>query len=124
MVGLQKAGTIIAINDNPNPRRSPIIAASDFTIIGDWQEYLPPLVEALKPVVSIIGDPSVGLGLGRPLPLRFPSETNGQGVGAPHAGPMPGAASTALYYCRPRSFVDCCGGRNPGRSVAGIEGGS
>ncbi len=52
MVGLQKAGTIIAINDNPNPRRSPIIAASDFTIIGDWQERLPPLVEALRPVVS------------------------------------------------------------------------
>lgn len=52
MVGLQKAGTIIAINDNPNPRRSPIIAASDFTIIGDWQECLPPLVEALKPVVA------------------------------------------------------------------------
>lgn len=52
MVGLQKAGTIIAINDNPNPRRSPIISAADFTIIGDWQEYLPPLVEALKPVVA------------------------------------------------------------------------
>ncbi|MCE2465406.1 MAG: FAD-binding protein [Dehalococcoidia bacterium] len=52
MVGLQKAGTIIAINDNPNPRRSPIIAGADFTIIGDWQEYLPPLVEALKPIVA------------------------------------------------------------------------
>ncbi len=52
MVGLQKAGTIIAINDNPNPRRSPILAGADFSIIGDWQKYLPPLVEALKPVVA------------------------------------------------------------------------
>ena len=51
-VGIQKAGTIIAINNNPNPRRSPILQASDFSIVGDWQTYLPPLIEALKPVLN------------------------------------------------------------------------
>ena len=52
MVGVQKAGTIIAINTNNNPRRAPIQQGADFTIIGDWQEYLPPLIEALKPVLA------------------------------------------------------------------------
>ena len=52
MVGLQKAGTIIAINNNPNPRRSPILQGADFSIIGDWEIYLRPLVEALKPLVT------------------------------------------------------------------------
>jgi electron transfer flavoprotein alpha subunit len=48
-VGIQKAGTILAINNNPNPRRSPILQAADFSIIGDWETYLPPMIEALKP---------------------------------------------------------------------------
>ena len=47
-VGIQKAGTIIAINNNPNPRRSPILQAADFSIIGDWKTYLPPMIESLK----------------------------------------------------------------------------
>ncbi len=51
-VGIQKAGTILAVNNNPNPRRSPILQAADFSIVGDWQTYLPPLVEALKPVLA------------------------------------------------------------------------
>jgi electron transfer flavoprotein alpha subunit len=51
-VGIQKAGTILAINNNPNPRRSPIFQAADYSIVGDWQTYLPPLVEALKPVLG------------------------------------------------------------------------
>ena len=51
-VGIQKAGTIIAINNNPNPRRSPILQAADYSIVGDWQTYLPPLIEALKPVLN------------------------------------------------------------------------
>ena len=50
MVGLQKAGTIIAINNNPDPRRSPILEAADISIVGDWQTYLPPLVDALRSV--------------------------------------------------------------------------
>ncbi len=49
MVGVQKAGTIIAINTNNNARRTPILNSADYTIIGDWQEYLEPLVEALRP---------------------------------------------------------------------------
>ena len=52
MVGVQKAGTILAINNNPNPRRSPILQAADFSIVGDWQTFLPPLVEALEPLVE------------------------------------------------------------------------
>ncbi len=48
-VGLQKAGVIIAVNQN---RRAAIFKAADYGIIGDWKEYLPPLVEALKPVLA------------------------------------------------------------------------
>ena len=52
MVGLQKAGTILAINSNPNPRRSPIFQAADFSLVGEWETYLPLLVEALKPILE------------------------------------------------------------------------
>lgn len=52
MVGIQKARTIVAINNNPNPRRSPILEAADYTIIGDWETYLPALVDALKSVIG------------------------------------------------------------------------
>ena len=52
MVGIQKAGTILAINNNPNPRRAPILVGADFSIVGDWQTYLPPLVEALRPIIN------------------------------------------------------------------------
>ncbi|PKB72939.1 MAG: hypothetical protein BZY75_04535 [SAR202 cluster bacterium Io17-Chloro-G7] len=48
-VGIQKAGVIIAINKN---RRAAIFKAADYGIIGDWEEYLPPLIEALKPVLA------------------------------------------------------------------------
>jgi electron transfer flavoprotein alpha subunit len=48
-VGIQKAGVILAINRN---RRAAIFRAADYGIVGDWQEYLPPLVEALKPVLA------------------------------------------------------------------------
>jgi len=50
-VGIQKAGVIIAINKN---RRAAIFKAADYGIIGDWDEYLPSLVEALRPVLSDI----------------------------------------------------------------------
>ena len=49
MVGIQKAGTIVAINNNP---RHPIFQGADFGIVGDWQTYLPPLVDALVPQLS------------------------------------------------------------------------
>ena len=48
MVGVQKAGTIVAVNNNPNPRRAPILQSADISIVGDWETYLPPLVEALR----------------------------------------------------------------------------
>ena len=44
-VGIQKSGTIIAIN---NRGRAPIFQASDFGIVGDYEEVLPVLIEALK----------------------------------------------------------------------------
>jgi electron transfer flavoprotein alpha subunit len=49
IVGIQKAGVIIALNQNP---RAAIFKAADYGIVGAWQTYLPPLVEALKPVVT------------------------------------------------------------------------
>jgi electron transfer flavoprotein alpha subunit len=48
-VGIQKAGVIIAINSN---HRHPIFKAADYGIVGDWKEYLPPLIQALKPVLT------------------------------------------------------------------------
>ena len=51
MVGIQKAGTILAINNVPNPRRSPILQGADFSIVGDWETFLPPLVDALAPLL-------------------------------------------------------------------------
>ena len=52
IVGIQKAGTILAINNNPNPRRTPILQSADFSIVGDWRTYLAPLVNALKPLLE------------------------------------------------------------------------
>ena len=48
-VGIRKAEVIIAVNRN---RRAPIFKGADYGIVGDWAEYLPPLVEALRPVLS------------------------------------------------------------------------
>ena len=44
VVGIQKAGTVVGINTT---RRHPIFQACDFCILGSWEEYLPPLVDAL-----------------------------------------------------------------------------
>ena len=49
MVGVQKAGVIIAVNSN---RRHTVFRGADYGIVGDWETYLPPLVEALKPVLA------------------------------------------------------------------------
>ncbi|HEU0022530.1 MAG TPA: FAD-binding protein, partial [Dehalococcoidia bacterium] len=48
-VGIQKAGVILTINQNP---RAPIFKAADYGIVGDWKEFLPPLVEELRPVLA------------------------------------------------------------------------
>ena len=45
MVGVQKAGTIVAINDRA---RSPIFKAADFGIVGDYAEVVPALTAALR----------------------------------------------------------------------------
>jgi len=48
-VGIQKAGVILAVNQN---RRHAIFRTADYGIVGDWETYLPPLIEALKPVLA------------------------------------------------------------------------
>lgn len=48
-VGIQKAGVILAINRN---HRAAIFKAADYGIVGGWEEYLPPLIEALRPVLA------------------------------------------------------------------------
>ena len=58
-VGIQKAGVIIAVNQN---RRAAIFRAADYGIVGDWKEYLPPLIEALKPVLAQVAQTQGSLG--------------------------------------------------------------
>ena len=48
-VGIQKAGVILTINRN---HRAPIFKAADYGIVGDWKEFLPPLVEELRPLLA------------------------------------------------------------------------
>ena len=48
-VGLQRAGIIVAINQN---RRATIFRSADFGVVGAWQEFLPPLIEELRPVLA------------------------------------------------------------------------
>ena len=51
-VGLQRAGVIVAVNQN---RRATIFRSADFGVVGSWEEYLPPLLEALEPVLAGLG---------------------------------------------------------------------
>ena len=44
-VGIQRSGTIVAINDSA---RSPIFRASDCGIVGDWREVVPVLTAAVR----------------------------------------------------------------------------
>ena len=53
-VGIQKAGVILAINQN---HRAAIFKAADYGIVGAWEEYLPPLIEALRPVLAQVANP-------------------------------------------------------------------
>ncbi len=48
-VGLQRAGIIVAVNQN---RRATMFRSSDFGIVGTWEEFLPPLIEELRPVLA------------------------------------------------------------------------
>ena len=47
-VGLQRAGVIISVNPN---RRAVMFRSSDFGIVGTWEEFLPPLIEELRPIL-------------------------------------------------------------------------
>ncbi len=46
LVGLRRAGTIVAINKNP---KAPILKAADLTVLADVHELLPHLEAALRP---------------------------------------------------------------------------
>ena len=48
-VGLQRAGVIVALNRS---RRATIFRSSDIGIVGDWEDFLPALIEELRPVVA------------------------------------------------------------------------
>ena len=48
----QEEGVIVAIKTN---RRHTIFRGADDGIVGDWETFLPPLVEALKPVLAGLG---------------------------------------------------------------------
>ena len=54
-VGLQRAGVIISINTN---RRAVMFRSSDFGIVGGWEEFLPPLINQLRPLLLEISSPS------------------------------------------------------------------
>jgi electron transfer flavoprotein alpha subunit len=47
MVGVRKAGTIVAINKNP---KAPILAQSDFGLLADWTVAVPLLTRAIEDV--------------------------------------------------------------------------
>ena len=47
-VGLQRTGVIISINPN---RRAVMFRSSDFGIVGTWEEYFPPLMKELEPIL-------------------------------------------------------------------------
>ncbi len=45
VVGIQRAGTVVAINNN---RRSPIFRHADIGVVADWQDVVPALVDELR----------------------------------------------------------------------------
>ena len=47
MVGLQNVGTLLAINKN---RRHPIFSSVDVGVVGDWETYLDPMVDAISKI--------------------------------------------------------------------------
>ncbi|GIU89870.1 MAG: hypothetical protein KatS3mg010_0969 [Acidimicrobiia bacterium] len=46
MVGVRAAGTVLAINPDPD---APVFDAADVGIVGDWREVVPLLADALGP---------------------------------------------------------------------------
>ncbi len=44
-IGVRRAGVVVAVNKNP---KAPIFKAADYGLVGDYQDILPPLCEALR----------------------------------------------------------------------------
>lgn len=68
MVGLRRAGTIVAINCDPG---ATIFEMADYGLLGDWREVVPPLTQRLRAVLMEVPSP------------RAPHEHYPQGLGAP-----------------------------------------
>lgn len=45
MIGVRRAGTILAVNDDPG---APVFAAADFGVVADWRVAVPLLVEEIE----------------------------------------------------------------------------
>ena len=45
MVGMQRAGLLVAINNNP---KAEIFEQCDYGIVGDWASVVPALIQALR----------------------------------------------------------------------------
>jgi electron transfer flavoprotein alpha subunit len=65
-VGLQKAGVIIALNDNP---RAAIFKAADVGIVGKWETHLPALVQTLHPILNAMRSGALPFRQGETSPL-------------------------------------------------------
>jgi electron transfer flavoprotein alpha subunit len=48
-VGLQRAGAIVAVNNN---RRAAVFRVADVAVLADWREFIPALVDALRPELA------------------------------------------------------------------------
>ncbi len=52
MIGLRRARTIVAINNDPT---APIMQQADFGLVGDYRQYVPALIEALRRAGIVAG---------------------------------------------------------------------
>jgi len=55
MVGMQRAGLLVAINNNP---KAPIFEQCDYGIVGDWASVVPALIQALRQAKARLAAPS------------------------------------------------------------------
>jgi electron transfer flavoprotein alpha subunit len=49
LVGLQRAGVLVGINNN---KRTPVFRSTDVAVLADWHDFIPALIEALKPELA------------------------------------------------------------------------
>ena len=49
VVGIQRAGTIVAVNNN---HRAPFFKQADVGVLGDWQDFVPALVRELRSAIG------------------------------------------------------------------------